>query len=132
MLDEGVIGKFSEVAKELNLPFPNVEFQALLTEVAALKPDAVYVFFAGGGAVKFVKDWAAAGLKDKIQLVGAGLGVAFLPRMIAAQRETKAVKSVLLNEPGTQWRMAMTWRRGGYLSAAAKAWLSLVKEIHTT
>lgn len=67
-----------------------------------------------------------------IQLVGAGLGVAFLPRMIAAQRETKAVKSVLLNEPGTQWRMAMTWRRGGYLSAAAKAWLNLVKEIHTT
>ncbi len=58
--------------KELSLPFPNVEFQALLTEIAAAKPDAVYTFFAGGGAVKFVKDYAAAGLKKTIPLVGAG------------------------------------------------------------
>jgi branched-chain amino acid transport system substrate-binding protein len=61
-----------KVAKELSLPFPNVEFQALLTEIAALKPDAVYTFFAGGGAVKFVKDYAAAGLKGKIPLYGSG------------------------------------------------------------
>jgi branched-chain amino acid transport system substrate-binding protein len=61
-----------KVVKELSLPFPNVEFQALLTEIAATKPDAVYTFFAGGGAVKFVKDYAAAGLKDKIPLYGAG------------------------------------------------------------
>jgi branched-chain amino acid transport system substrate-binding protein len=60
------------VVKELNLPFPNVEFQALLTEIAATKPDAVYTFFAGGGAVKFVKDYAAAGLKKTVPLYGAG------------------------------------------------------------
>jgi branched-chain amino acid transport system substrate-binding protein len=60
------------VAKELYLPFPNVEFQALLTEIASLRPDAVGSFFAGAGAVKFVKDWAAAGLKDKIPLYGSG------------------------------------------------------------
>ena len=61
-----------KVVKELNLPFPNVEFQSLLTEIAASKPDAVYTFFAGGGAVKFVKDYAAAGLKKSIPLYGAG------------------------------------------------------------
>jgi branched-chain amino acid transport system substrate-binding protein len=61
-----------QVLKELSLPFPNVEFQALLTEIASLKPDAVYTFFAGGGAVKFVKDYAAAGLKKSIPLYGAG------------------------------------------------------------
>jgi branched-chain amino acid transport system substrate-binding protein len=61
-----------KVVKELSLPFPNVEFQALLTEIAATKPDAVYTFFAGGGAVKFVKDYAAAGLKKNIPLYGAG------------------------------------------------------------
>ena len=60
------------VVKELNLPFPNVEFQALLTEIAAAKPDAVFTFFAGGGAVKFVKDYAAAGLKKTIPLYGSG------------------------------------------------------------
>ena len=60
------------VVKELSLPFPGVEFQALLTEIAATKPDAVYTFFAGGGAVKFVKDYAAAGLKKSIPLYGSG------------------------------------------------------------
>lgn len=64
--------KGGKVVKELTLPFPNVEFQALLTEIAATKPDAVYTFFAGGGAVKFVKDYAAAGLKKNIPLYGAG------------------------------------------------------------
>jgi branched-chain amino acid transport system substrate-binding protein len=73
--DESVGGfkeAFEKVVKELSLPFPNVEFQALLTEIAATKPDAVYTFFAGGGAVKFVKDYAAAGLKKSIPLYGAG------------------------------------------------------------
>jgi branched-chain amino acid transport system substrate-binding protein len=60
------------VVKELSLPFPNVEFQALLTEIAAAKPDAVFTFFAGGGAVKFVKDYSAAGLKKSIPLYGSG------------------------------------------------------------
>ena len=61
-----------KVTKELTLPFPGVEFQALLTEVAATKPDVVYSFFAGAGAVKFVKDYAAAGLNKTIPLVGPG------------------------------------------------------------
>ena len=60
------------IVKELGLPFPNVEFQALLTEIASLKPDAVACFFAGGGAAKFIKDYAAAGLKDRIPLYGSG------------------------------------------------------------
>ena len=60
------------VVKELSLPFPNVEFQALLTDIAASKPDAVFTFFAGGGAVKFVKDYAAAGLNKAIPLYGSG------------------------------------------------------------
>jgi len=61
-----------KILKELWLPFPNVEFQALLTEIASLKPDAVFVFFAGGGAAKFLRDYQAAGLKDKIPLYGSG------------------------------------------------------------
>ncbi|MEO8806586.1 MAG: ABC transporter substrate-binding protein [Burkholderiaceae bacterium] len=61
-----------KVMKDLNLPFPNVEFQALLTEIAAQKPDVVFAFFAGGGAVKFVKDYAAAGLNKTVPLFGSG------------------------------------------------------------
>ena len=43
---EGFSKSGGQVIKELSLPFPNVEFQALLTEIASLKPDAVYTFFA--------------------------------------------------------------------------------------
>jgi len=69
---EGFEKAGGKVEKQLTVPFPNVEFQALLTEIAAAKPDVVYAFFAGGGAVKFVKDYAAAGLNKNIPLVGPG------------------------------------------------------------
>jgi branched-chain amino acid transport system substrate-binding protein len=61
-----------KIAEDLTVPFPEVEFQALITQIATLKPDAVFAFFAGGGAVKFVKDYAEAGLKKLIPLYGAG------------------------------------------------------------
>ena len=61
-----------KVSQNLTVPFPNVEFQALLTQIASQKPDAVYAFFAGGGAVKFVKDYVAAGLNKTIPLYGPG------------------------------------------------------------
>ena len=81
---EGYTAAGGTVVKELFVPFPNVEFQALLTEIASIKPDAVACFFAGGGAAKFVKDYAAAGLKDKIPLYGVG----FLTEgVLAAQGE---------------------------------------------
>jgi DNA-binding transcriptional LysR family regulator len=63
-----------------------------------------------------------------IELVDAGMGVAFLPRMIAAQRSRPAVSHVLLDEPGVEWSMSMAWRRSGYLSDAAQAWRNLVVE----
>ncbi len=65
-----------------------------------------------------------------VELVASGVGIAFLPRMIAEQRSHTAVRSVALAEPDAIWHIAMIWRRGGYLSAAAKAWLELTREIH--
>jgi DNA-binding transcriptional LysR family regulator len=62
-----------------------------------------------------------------VELVGAGLGVAFLPRMIAEQRRHPSVRNVLLGEPHTDWRFVMIWRRGGYLSYPARAWLDLLR-----
>ncbi len=69
---EGFTKAGGKVVEDLALPFPEVEFQALITRIATLKPDAVFAFFAGGGAVKFVKDYAAAGLNRSIPLYGAG------------------------------------------------------------
>jgi branched-chain amino acid transport system substrate-binding protein len=70
--EESFTAAGGEVVKQILTPFPEVEFQAYLTEIASLKPDAVFAFYAGGGAVKFVKDYAAAGLKDSIPLMGSG------------------------------------------------------------
>lgn len=50
--------------------------------------------------------------------------------MIATQRHTTQIRSLLLNGSEFQWNMAMTWRRNSYLSEAAQAWLALVREVH--
>jgi DNA-binding transcriptional LysR family regulator len=63
-----------------------------------------------------------------VSLVAAGLGIAFLPRMVAEQRRHPSVRLVRLAEPQTEWNAAMIWRRDAYLSHAAKAWLAIVRE----
>lgn len=61
-----------EIIEQILVPFPSTEFQSYLTQIASLSPDAVYTFFAGGGGVSFVRDYAAAGLKENIPLLGSG------------------------------------------------------------
>jgi DNA-binding transcriptional LysR family regulator len=63
-----------------------------------------------------------------VELAAAGLGAAFLPRMIAERRKLPSVSRVLLVDPDTDWHIAMVWRRGAYLSQAASAWLDLVSK----
>jgi DNA-binding transcriptional LysR family regulator len=65
-----------------------------------------------------------------VELAAAGMGIGFLPRMIADQRSHSGIRQVLLTEPQTEWHIAMIWRRGAYLSHAAKAWLALAQEAH--
>jgi branched-chain amino acid transport system substrate-binding protein len=69
---EGFTKAGGNIVGELWLPFPEVEFQSYLTQIAQKKPDGVFTFFAGGGAVKFVKDYAAAGLRKSIPLYSSG------------------------------------------------------------
>ena len=69
---EGFTKGGGTIVKEIAVPFPTTDFQAHLSEIAALKPDAVFVFFAGAGAAKFVKDYADAGLREKVPLYGSG------------------------------------------------------------
>ena len=59
-----------EVVKVLTLKFPETNFQPLLAHVSDLGVDAVGAFFAGGGAVQFVKEYKAAGIK--VPLCGSG------------------------------------------------------------
>ncbi len=65
-----------------------------------------------------------------IALVAAGLGLAFLPRMVVEARPQAGLAHVLLDEPDIRWDLATVWRRDAYLSRAARAWLDLVRETH--
>ncbi len=60
------------VVKEIPVPFPSEDFRPYLSQVAALRPDALFVFFAGRGAAKFVTEYAAAGLRNRVALYGSG------------------------------------------------------------
>jgi branched-chain amino acid transport system substrate-binding protein len=69
---DGLRSGGAELTKVLTLPFPETNFQPLLAQLPGLGVDAVGSFFAGGGAIQFVKDYAAAGLREKLPLCGSG------------------------------------------------------------
>ncbi len=62
-----------------------------------------------------------------IELVAAGLGIGFLPRMIAQQRRHRDVRHIAVSDSGMDWHLALIWRRSAFLSHAARAWLELAK-----
>ena len=63
-----------------------------------------------------------------VELVAAGMGAAFLPRLLDRRRARVGVVSLLLDEPDVDWRLALVWREGAYLSDAARAWQALAME----
>lgn len=67
---EGFESGGGKVVQTLTLKFPETNFQPLLAQVQGLGVDCVGAFFAGGGAVQFVKDYKAAGIT--VPLVGSG------------------------------------------------------------
>lgn len=69
---EGLRSGGAELVKVLTLPFPETNFQPLLAQIPGLGVEAVGSFFAGGGAVQFVRDYASAGFRDRIPLAGSG------------------------------------------------------------
>ena len=69
---DGLRAGGAEMTHLLTVPFPETNFQPILAQIGGLGVEAVGSFFAGGGAVQFVKDYAASGLRDKIPLCGSG------------------------------------------------------------
>lgn len=66
-----------------------------------------------------------------VELVAVGLGIAFLPRMLAEKHQHPAIRQMPLDEPQTDWHMVLAWRRGSYLPPAARAWLALANDVRT-
>jgi branched-chain amino acid transport system substrate-binding protein len=57
-----------EIVQELYTGIQQLDFGAELTQLRTAKPDAVFVFYPGGLAINFVKQFADAGLKGSLPL----------------------------------------------------------------
>ena len=57
--------------EEVYTPLNQLDFSAELAQLAAAKPDAVWVFYPGGLGIQFVRQWRQAGLADKIPLLSS-------------------------------------------------------------
>ncbi|MCL7997772.1 LysR family transcriptional regulator [Brucella sp. 21LCYQ03] len=62
-----------------------------------------------------------------VELVAANMGIGFLPKMIAEQRKHPGVRIHQIRNVQLDWDMALVWRKGAFLSHAARAWLTLCK-----
>ncbi len=62
-----------EVADETYTPLNQMDFSTELAQLAATKPDAVFVFYPGGLGVNFVRQFQQSGLDKTIPLLSAGL-----------------------------------------------------------
>src|SRR5471030_1194776 len=60
-----------EIVEESYIPLGTLDFQVELSKIASLKPDAVFTFMPGGMGVSLVKQYAQAGLADKIPVLSA-------------------------------------------------------------
>jgi DNA-binding transcriptional LysR family regulator len=62
------------------------------------------------------------------ELVAMGVGIAFLPRVLAHKYRHRGVRSVPLKDPACEWSIAFCWRRGAHVSEATQAWLAHARE----
>ena len=67
---EGFEAAGGEIVKEIYPPLDTSDYGPYLSQVS--DADVVFGFFAGADAVRLVKQYDAAGLKDKAQLIGLG------------------------------------------------------------
>ena len=60
-----------EVVEESYVPLNTLDFQSELAKIADLKPDAIFVFLAGGMGVNFVKQFTQAGMAGRIPVLSS-------------------------------------------------------------
>jgi branched-chain amino acid transport system substrate-binding protein len=61
-----------QVLDEVYTPLNQVDFSAELTQLAAAKPDAIFVFYPGGLGINFVRQYQQMGLLNKVPLLTGG------------------------------------------------------------
>jgi branched-chain amino acid transport system substrate-binding protein len=59
-----------EIVKEIYIPLNTADFAPYLPQLADIKADAVYAWFAGADAIRFVRSYKTYGLSEKLPLLG--------------------------------------------------------------
>ncbi len=73
-------------------PFQKTQdFGPYLTKAKAANPDAIFVFYAGGEAISFVKQYDSLGIKKSVPLYGSG----FLTSPLYVEAEGQAAEGVI-------------------------------------
>ncbi|OMF33767.1 hypothetical protein BK133_13325 [Paenibacillus sp. FSL H8-0548] len=62
------------------------------------------------------------------KMVAENLGIAMLPARICQLLDSGEVCTAALCEPIIPWRLAMVWKRSGYLSLATREWIAFNKQ----
>lgn len=60
-----------EIVEEALVPLKGLDFQANLSKLSSLKPDALFTFMPGGLGISLIKQFNQAGLKGKIPILSA-------------------------------------------------------------
>ncbi len=61
-----------KIVGEVYPPLGSNDYASYLTQIKSAKPQAVYAFYAGSDAVRFVQQYEQYGLKGSIPLIGSG------------------------------------------------------------
>ncbi|MDB5729243.1 MAG: periplasmic binding domain protein [Noviherbaspirillum sp.] len=61
-----------EIISETYTPLNQQDFAAEISQIAAAKPDALYIFYPGGLGINFIRQYQQAGLLGKIPLMSSG------------------------------------------------------------
>lgn len=77
-------GRFEEIYSRMG----QVDYAAEISQIRALKPDAIFVFLPGGMGINFLKQYSAAGLAKDVQL--------FLPGFTADEDTLRGTGDTLL------------------------------------
>jgi DNA-binding transcriptional LysR family regulator len=62
-------------------------------------------------------------------MVEARLGIALLPEVVASHLEPHRFDVVPVDEERIMWHIGLIWKKDSYLSHAARAWITLTREI---
>ena len=62
-------------------------------------------------------------------MVKARLGVALLPLVVAGRLEAGEFDVVPIADQRIEWHIGLIWKKNSYLSHAARAWISLTREV---